>query len=370
MTGNVMGERFVVASFGESHGRCIGALVDGCPAGLPLREEDVQRELNLRKPGQSEVTTTRAEEDRVEILSGIFEGSTTGAPICLVIWNQDVDSTPYRKFRSTPRPGHADYTARVKYGGFNDWRGGGRFSGRITASFVMAGAIAKKLLATALGVEILAHTSQIGEISCGAQTVEEIRRGRYSNVVRCPDERAAERMRELVLQLREKGDSIGGVISCLALNLPVGLGEPVFSRLNVDLSRGLYSIPAVRGVEFGAGFSSSQMRGSGSNDPFIVTGQGIETETNNAGGLLGGISNGMPVELRVAFKPPSSISLPQRSVDLELRREVELEVKGRHDPVIVPRAVPVVEAVVGLVLADHALRAGLIPPVLGERNLK
>ncbi|MFQ5871846.1 MAG: chorismate synthase [Candidatus Geothermarchaeales archaeon] len=363
-----MGERFVVASFGESHGRCIGALVDGCPAGLPLLEEDVQRELNLRKPGQSEVTTTRAEEDRVEILSGVFEGWTTGAPICLVIWNRDVNSTHYEKFRSTPRPGHADYTARVKYGGFNDWRGGGRFSGRTTATYVLAGAIAKKLLAITLGIEILAYTSEIGEVSCESPTVAEIRRGRYSNIVRCPDQQAAERMRELVLQLREEGDSVGGVITCIALKMPVGLGEPVLSRLDADLSRGLYSIPAVRGVEFGAGFSSAQMRGSMSNDPFTLIGEGIGTKTNQAGGVLGGLSSGMPLELRVVFKPPSSISLPQRSVDLESGEEVELQVKGRHDPVIVPRAVPVVESVVGLVLADHALRAGLIPPVLDTKE--
>ncbi|MFQ5950705.1 MAG: chorismate synthase, partial [Candidatus Geothermarchaeales archaeon] len=342
MTGNFLGERFVVASFGESHGRCIGALVDGCPAGLSLQEGDIQRELDLRKPGQSEVTTTRAEADRVEILSGVFEDWTTGAPICLVIWNRDVDSTPYLRFRSTPRPGHADYTARVKYGGFNDWRGGGRFSGRTTATYVMVGAIAKKLLSTALGVEILAYTSQIGEISCEPPTVEEVRRGKYSNVVRCPDQGAAERMRELVLQLREEGDSVGGVVTCVALNVPVGLGEPVFSRLNADLSRGLYSIPAVRGVEFGAGFSSAQMRGSASNDPFTLIGEDLGTETNQAGGVLGGLSSGMPLELRVVFKPPSSISLPQRSVDVESGEEVQLRVKGRHDPVIVPRAVPVV----------------------------
>lgn len=367
MTGNVLGERFVVGSFGESHGRCVGALIDGCPAGLPLKEEDIQRELDRRKPGQSEVTTSRAERDRVEILSGIFEGYTTGAPIATLIWNEDVDSSPYRKFKDVPRPGHADYTAKKKYGGFNDYRGGGRFSGRTTATHVMAGAIAKKTLRRTIGVEALAYTSNIGGITCKDLDREEIRQ-RYSNIVRCPDEEAAEEMRELILELKEKGDSVGGKVSCKAFDMPVGLGEPVFSRLNADLGRALLTIPAVRGVEFGAGFSSSTMKGTESNDEFRLAEDGLETETNEAGGMLGGISNGMPIELSVVVKPPSSIPKRQKSVNMKREEDVKIQVTGRHDPVIVPRAVPVVEATVAIVILDHALRAGLVPPVLGEEG--
>ena len=360
MAGNIIGERFVVVSFGESHGRCVGALVDGCPPGLELSEQDVQVELDRRRPGQSLVTTTRAEEDKVEILSGVFNGYTTGAPILMLVWNKDVDSRPYEKFVNTPRPGHADYPARIKYRGFNDWRGGGRFSGRITAGYVMAGAVAKKLLRKWLGVEVLAYSLEIGGVRAGPLTVEQIRELRYSNEVRCPDPEAAEKMRNVILESRKKGDSVGGIVECIALNMPVGLGEPVFSSLDSDLSRALFSIPAVKGVEFGRGFESARLRGSENNDPYTVVGDRVVTTSNNAGGVLGGLSTGMPLLVRVAFKPASSIALQQKTVDLATMKETSIVVPGRHDPSVVPRAVPVVESVVAFVLADHALRSGLI----------
>ena len=364
MTGNIIGERFVVVSFGESHGKCVGAVVDGCPAGLELSEADIQKELDLRKPGLSSVTSPRAEEDRVEILSGVFEGRTTGSPICMLVWNKDVDSEPYRMFVSRPRPGHADYVARVKYGGFADWRGSGRFSGRITASLVMAGAVAKKLLSKTLGVEIMAYTLEIGGVRAKNFTLEDIRNKRYINEVRCPDGVAANEMIKRINEVKDEGDSLGGIVECQVLGLPVGLGEPIFSALDSDLSKALFAIPAVKGVEFGAGFVAAKLLGSQNNDPYAIMDGKVVTLTNNAGGILGGISTGMPLTLRVAFKPPSSIAKKQTTVDLDSMKEVEISIKGRHDPTVVPRAVPVVEAVVAIVLADHAIRAGFIPPVL------
>ncbi|HIQ30220.1 MAG TPA: chorismate synthase [Candidatus Caldiarchaeum subterraneum] len=364
-TGNILGERFVVVSFGESHGRCVGVVIDGCPAGLEISEEDIQMELDRRRPGQSILTTQRREQDRVEILSGVFNGRTTGAPICMLVWNRDVDSSPYLRILNKPRPGHADYVARVKYGGFNDWRGGGRFSARVTAGYVMAGAVAKKLLSKTLGIEVMAYTKEIGGVVAGELPPEVIRERRYANDVRCPDEEAAKRMTELILKARGEGDSLGGVVECIALNVPVGLGEPVFSSLDSDLARVLFSIPAVKGVEFGAGFRASRMRGSEHNDPYVVRNGRVETLTNNSGGVVGGISNGMPIVVRAAFKPVSSIAKPQRTVDLEKMRETEIIIPGRHDPVVVPRAVPIVEAVVAITLADHAVRAGFIKNVVG-----
>ncbi|MEM2095701.1 MAG: chorismate synthase [Candidatus Caldarchaeum sp.] len=359
MTGNIIGERFVVISFGESHGRCVGVLIDGCPPGVEVSEDDVQVELDRRRPGQSIVATTRAEEDRVEILSGVYEGYTTGAPILMVVWNKDVDSRPYQQIRNKPRPGHADYPARIKYRGFNDYRGGGRFSARITAGFVMAGAVAKKLLQR-FGVEVLAYSHEIAGIKCPSLTVEQVRAGRYSNEVRCPDPETAERMRRAILESRHRGDSVGGIVECMALNLPVGLGEPVFSSIDSDLSRALFSIPAVKAVEFGRGFESSRLTGSENNDPFIIEGGRVRTATNNAGGVLGGLTTGMPLLVRVGFKPASSIARQQKTVDLSTMSETSLVVPGRHDPCVVPRAVPIVEAVVAFVLADHFLRAGLV----------
>jgi len=364
LTGNIFGERFVVLSFGESHGKCVGAVVDGCPAGLPVGEADIQLELDRRRPGQSIVTTQRGEADEVQILSGLFEGHTTGAPICMLVWNKDVDSSSYRQTINTPRPGHADYVARVKYGGFSDWRGGGRFSGRITSGYVMAGAVAKKLLQHTLGIEVLAYTSEIGGIKTPVVSVEEIREKRYSNEVRCPDPSTAEEMKRLIVESRAAGDSLGGIVECISLNLPVGLGEPVFGSLDSDLAKMLLSIPAAKGVEFGAGFAAAGMRGSEHNDQYVVVDGKLSAETNNAGGIIGGLSNSMPLIVRIVFKPASSIAKKQKSVDLSTMRETTIEVAGRHDPTVVPRAVPVVESCVAIVLADHALRGGFIPPVL------
>jgi|FaiFalFF_MnMetaG_3_1042247.scaffolds.fasta_scaffold00515_4 chorismate synthase len=369
MLGNVLGERFMMITFGESHGRCVGVIVDGCPAGLPLQESDIQSKLDLRKPGQSIVTTQRREEDKVEILSGVFNGYTTGAPICMLIWNKDVDSKPYDMIKSKPRPGHADYPAYVKYKGFNDYRGGGRFSGRLTAAFVMAGALAEKLLRYTLGIEIFAYTKEIGGISMSKDAldyIDEIKSNRYSNEVRCPDSSTAMLMRDAIVKARQEGDSLGGIVECIAINVPIGLGEPIFGALESDISRALFSIPAVKGVEFGSGFRAARLKGSENNDPYAIKDGKVVTLTNNAGGILGGLSNGMPLLLRVAFKPASSIAKTQRTVDIESMNDSEIVVPGRHDPCVVPRAVPVVEAMVAVVLADHAIRAGIIPPVLGD----
>ena len=361
--GNSLGKQFTVTSFGESHGRCVGVIIDGCPAALPITEEDIQREVDKRKPGIDVVATTRVEADKVEILSGIFNGVTTGAPICLLIWNKDIDSSEYEKMRFLPRPGHADYTAFMKYGGFNDFRGGGRFSGRITATFVMAGAIAKKLLYR-LGIEVLAHTIQIGEIKADSKGVDEIKKNVDQNPLKCADLKAAEEMSRVIEKVKEDGDSIGGIIEGMALNVPVGWGEPVFDTLDGDLAKALFAIPAVKGVEFGSGFSAARKRGSENNDPFTISNGKIETVTNNAGGILGGLSNGMPIVVRVAIKPTSSIAKSQQTVNLKDMESARLMVKGRHDVCIVPRAVAVVESMMAVTLCDFAMRVGLIPEVI------
>ncbi|HSA75308.1 MAG TPA: chorismate synthase, partial [Candidatus Nitrosocosmicus sp.] len=258
MVGNSLGERFVVTSFGESHGKCVGAILDGCPAGLPLTESDIQPNLDLRKPGQSIITSQRKEEDKVEIFSGTFNGFTTGAPICMIIWNKDSDSTPYDKIKTIPRPSHSDYPAMLKYGGYSDYRGSGRFSGRLTASYVMAGSVSKKLLKKTLGIETIAYTIEIGGIKSNKVSFNIAKKYRYSNDVRCPDLEIAEKMKEAIISSRRSGDSIGGIIECVSMGLPVGLGEPVFSSLESDISKALFSIPAVKAVEFGSGFEGSR----------------------------------------------------------------------------------------------------------------
>jgi chorismate synthase len=360
---NSFGKLFTITSFGESHGRCVGVVIDGCPAGLPLTEQDIQKEADRRRPGSGTASTTRAEEDKVEILSGTFNGRTTGAPICLLVWNRDVDSSEYEKTMFLPRPGHADYTAFIKYGGFNDFRGGGTFSGRITATFVMAGAVAKQLLKQ-IGVEVLAHTVEIGGVKAAIKGLDEIRAGVETDPLRCADPKAAREMARVIEKARQEGDSVGGVIEGMALNVPVGLGEPIFDTLEGDLSKALFAIPAIKGVEFGSGFSAARKRGSENNDPFTTKNGEIVTTTNNAGGILGGISNGMPIVLRVAVKPPSSIAIRQETVDMKKMQTASLEVKGRHDACIVPRAVPVVESMMAVTLCDFAKRAGLIPEVI------
>lgn len=361
--GNVIGERFIALSFGESHGRCVGIVVDGCPAGLPLSELDIQRLLDLRKPGQSVITTQRKEEDKVEIISGVFNGFTTGAPICMIIWNKDSDSRTYEMIKNTPRPGHADYPAIVKYGGFADYRGSGRFSGRLTATLVMAGAIADKLLRSTIGIRTVAYTLEIGGIRANNITDTNIAT-RYTNDVRCPDPEAAEKMKNAILEARKDGDSLGGIVECISSGLPVGLGEPIFGSLESDLSKALFSIPAVKAVEFGSGFAGSKRRGSENNDLYYIDANRVATNTNNSGGILGGLSNGMPLTIKIGFKPAASIARKQKTLDIAKQTQVELTVPGRHDPCVVPRAPPVVECVVSMVLADHAIRAGLIPPIL------
>ena len=364
MVGNIIGERFAVLSFGESHGKCVGMVLDGCPAGLPLSESEIQSELDKRKPGQSIITTQRKEEDVVELISGIFDGHTTGAPICALIWNKDKDSKSYESIKNIPRPSHADYPAIVKYGGYADYRGGGRFSGRLTATMVMAGAIAQKLLAYYLGITTIAFTKEIGGISCGEISFDKAIKETYTNEVRCPDPIVASKMKSLILEAKQNGDSLGGVIECIATGVPPGLGEPIFSSMESDLSKALFSIPAVKGVEFGSGFLGSRSRGSINNDEYVFLNDRIVTKSNNAGGILGGITTGMPLVIRVGFKPVASIVKKQRSVDLITHKECDIVVSGRHDPCVVPRAPPVVASVVSLVLSDHAIRSGIIPPVL------
>jgi chorismate synthase len=360
---NSIGRFFTVTSFGESHGICIGAVVDGCPAGLPLAAADIQADLDRRRPAGGAAATSRRERDRVELLSGVGDGLTTGAPICLIVRNEDVDDSDYEKMRYTPRPGHADYTAYTKYGGFNDWRGGGRFSGRVTASFVMAGAIARKLLGT-IGVEVMAHTVEIGGVTAEPVKLEDIRARAENDSLRCADPAASKKMAALIEEARQAGDSLGGIVEGIALNVPAGLGEPVFDNLDGDLAKALLAIPAVKGVEFGGGFSAARSKGSENNDAFVVREGRVETATNTAGGILGGISTGMPVVVRAAFKPVASIAREQATVDLRKMRAASIKVGGRHDVCVVPRAVPVVEAMMAVTLADFARRAGIIPGVL------
>ncbi|MBN1643952.1 MAG: chorismate synthase [Dehalococcoidales bacterium] len=360
---NSLGKIFTVTSFGESHGRCVGVIIDGCPAGLPVSEKDIQVELDKRKPGMGAASTRRAEEDKVDILSGIFNKHTTGAPICLLVWNQDSDSAFYEKDRALLRPGHADYTAFMKYGGFNDFRGGGRFSGRITAGYVMAGAIARKLL-DIIGVEIIAHTLEIGGIEAQVKSTSAIKKAVEQNPLRCADPGATEKMLKAIEKARKEGNSLGGIIEGFAINVPAGLGEPVCDTMEGEMAKALFAIPAVKGVEFGAGFAVAGKKGSENNDLFAIKHGKISTATNNAGGILGGISNGMPITVRVAVKPTPSISREQSTINIDTMKNAKLEIKGRHDVCIVPRAVPVVSAMMAITLCDFILRARLIPEVV------
>ena len=360
--GNTLGKLFTITSFGESHGDCMGVVVDGCPAGLPLTEADIQPEVERRRPGAAG-TTERQESDKVEITSGVYDGHTTGAPVCMLTWNKDIDSGAYKKNRFALRPGHADYTAFMKYGGFNDFRGGGRFSGRITLAYVMAGAIARKLIGR-IGIDVFAHTVEIGGIKAREWELTEIKESARNNPFWCADREAADKMARLIEKAREEKDSLGGVIEGIALNVPVGLGEPVFDSFDGELSKALFAIPAVKGVEFGAGFAVAGMKGSENNDLYDIKDGKIVTRTNNAGGVLGGISTGMPVIVRVAVKPTASIARSQETIDIQKMARTSLTVTGRHDTCIVPRAVPGVEAMMAVAICDFALRAGLIPRVL------
>lgn len=364
LPGSSIGHRLVLTSFGESHGKSIGAVLDGCPAGLDIEERDIQKMLDQRRPGQNIISTQRKEKDAVEIISGVFRGHTTGAPITMLIWNNDQRSKDYENLRTKLRPGHSDYTAMIKYNQQNDYRGGGRFSGRLTATHVMGGAIARKLLRVTLGTETNSYTSQIGKVKMQKRFSEKMTSSIYKNEVRCPEAKTAETMRENILDAKKRGDSLGGIIESVTTNVPVGLGEPIFDSLESDLSRAMFSIPSVKGVEFGSGFGGSESFGSENNDLYTVKEGKIITKTNNSGGILGGISNGMPITMRVAFKPASSIAQKQSTIDIKTKKETILQVKGRHDPCVVPRAPPVVDSLVALTIADHALLSGAIKPVL------
>ncbi len=326
--------------------------------------EDIQESLSLRIPPEKEVVSARREPDLVEIFSGVFQDHTTGAPITLHIKNREARPSDYEPMKDIVRPGHADYPAKVKYGGFSDYRGGGRLSGRMTAAFVAAGAVARKLL-TMFNVEVLAYTLAIDGIRLeSSPSLELVRKVTYQNSMRCPDEAMAEKMRQKVLTAKSEGDSVGGIVECVVSNLPVGVGEPIFDALDAELAKILFGIPAVKGVEYGAGFGASQLRGSQNNDEYSIEDDKVVTVTNNSGGVLGGMSTGMPLLLRVAFKPPSSISKEQRTVDLAKMEETRLGVAGRHDPCVVPKAVPVVQGMVAIGIADLMIRGGMIPRVL------
>ena len=364
MSGNSIGQRLVLTSFGESHGKAIGAILDGCPAGLEIDEKEIQKMLDYRKPGTSVITSQRKEGDKVEIISGVFRGFTTGAPITLMIWNSDQKSRDYENLKTKLRPGHSDYPAMIKYNHFNDFRGGGRFSGRLTATHVMGGAIARKLLKVTLGIETNSFTTQIGKISMEKEFDAKMVKSIYKNDVRCPDEKTAKKMKTSIMNAKKNGDSLGGIIESITTNVPVGLGEPIFSSLESDLSKAIFSIPSVKGIEFGSGFEGSKLFGSENNDLYTIKRGKIVTSTNNSGGILGGLSNGMPITLRIAFKPASSIAKKQSTVDIKTKKITTLQIQGRHDPCVVPRAPPVVDSLVALTLADHALLAGQISPIL------
>jgi len=364
LSGNSIGQRLVLTSFGESHGKAIGAILDGCPAGLEIDEKEIQKMLDYRKPGTSIITTQRKEGDKVEIISGVFRGFTTGAPITLMIWNSDQKSQDYENLKTKLRPGHSDYPAMIKYNHFNDFRGGGRFSGRLTATHVMGGAIARKLLKVTLGIETNSYTTQIGKITMEKEFDAKMIKSIYKNDVRCPDEKTAKKMKTSIMNAKKSGDSLGGIIESITTNVPVGLGEPIFSSLESDLSKAIFSIPSVKGVEFGSGFEGSKLLGSENNDLYTIKRGKIVTRTNNSGGILGGLSNGMPITIRIAFKPASSIAKKQSTVDIKTKKITTLQIKGRHDPCVVPRAPPVVDSLVALTLADHALLAGQINPIL------
>jgi chorismate synthase len=349
MSGSTFGKAFKITTWGESHGDGVGVVVEGCPAGLPLKESDIQKDLDRRRTGQSKVTTTRKEGDKIIIMSGVFKGKTTGTPISMRVDNKDADSSKYELIKHLYRPGHADYTYDMKFG-FRDYRGGGRSSARETVGRVAAGAIAKKLLARDK-ITVTGFTRQIGHHSATTVNFKEIEK----NIVRCPDAKTAEKMVDAVMQARKNGDSLGGVVEVIARGVPAGLGEPVFDRLDADLAKAVMSIPAVKGMEIGAGFQTATMTGSECNDVFVTKNKKVMTQTNNAGGILGGISNGMDIIVKLVVKPTSSINKAQQTIT-QKGKKAEIRVEGRHDPCVAPRAVPIAEAMVALTLIDHLLR--------------
>jgi chorismate synthase len=349
------GVLFRFATWGESHGGGVGVVVDGCPPRVALATEDIQRELDRRRPGQSEIVTPRDEKDRCEILSGVFEGQTLGTPISVFVKNEDARPEAYREMESAYRPSHADFTYQAKYG-IRNWQGGGRASARETIGRVAAGAIAKKVLAQRVpALEVIAYVKSVHHIEAAVdpETVEAKLVER--SIVRCPDPKASHEMIELIKTMRKEGNSVGGVIECVARNVPIGLGEPVFDKLEADLAKAMLSLPATKGFEIGSGFAGSRMTGSEHNDLFEVRDGRVATKTNYSGGIQGGITNGEPIFFRVAFKPTATILRPQQTVSVS-GVPTELKARGRHDPCVLPRAVPMVEAMTLLVLCDHWLR--------------
>lgn len=350
MPGSSIGYIFKLSTFGESHGSAIGGVIDGVPSGIEIDIQEIQNELDRRKPGQSRITTQRKEADVVQILSGLFDGKTTGAPIGFIIPNEDQRSKDYDHNKDVFRPSHADYTYTKKYG-IRDHRGGGRSSARETANWVVAGAIAKQILKK-IGVDIIAYVDQVGSIKLNDKrwySKDEVE----SNVVRCPDQKLAQEMEELILSVKKEGDTLGGAIRCIIKNVPLGLGEPVFDKLHANLGKAMLSINAVKGIEFGLGFDGISQKGSELNDLFLADGS---TKTNHSGGIQGGISNGMPIDFRVAFKPVATILKEQNTID-DAGNVVTMQGKGRHDPCVVPRAVPIVEALSAMVILDFYLIA-------------
>jgi chorismate synthase len=353
MAGSTFGKIFRITTWGESHGPALGVVIDGCPAGLNLKPADIQKELYRRRPGQSELVSPRKEADAVKILSGVFESKTTGTPISLMVENKDHASKDYEKTAEKYRPSHADYTYEAKYG-FRDYRGGGRASARETIGRVAAGAVAKKILKTKTKTEILAYVKQVhtieGKVNPEKVTLKQIE----SNPVRCPDGAAAKKMTALIEKMKSAGDSVGGIIECVVRNVPAGLGSPVFDKLEARLAQAMLSLPATRGFEIGSGFEAVTMKGSQHNDPLTKKGKKILTVTNHAGGVVGGISNGMDLIFRIAFKPTATIFKEQKTVTNK-GKTTSLRMSGRHDPCVIPRAVPIVEAMTALVLADEYL---------------
>jgi chorismate synthase len=355
---NTLGKLFTFTSFGESHGVGIGGIVDGCPAGIEIDEVFIQQELDRRKPGQSKIATPRKEDDKVEFFSGIFDGKTTGTPIAFIIRNQNQHSTDYDHLKEIYRPSHADYTYQQKYG-IRDHRGGGRSSARETASRVVAGAIAKLVL-NKLGVGIWAYTSQVGSIRMKASAIEADLSAVESNIVRCPETDTAEQMINYISELKRQGDSTGGTITCVIKGVPAGWGEPVFDKLQSRLAFSMLSINASHGFDYGTGFDGVALKGSQMNDPFTVSDGKVATKTNNSGGIQGGISNGEDIYFRVLFKPVATISQKQETIDIQLQ-ETELQARGRHDPCVLPRAVPIVEAMAAITLLDLYLSQSNTP---------
>jgi chorismate synthase len=352
--GSSFGHLFRISTFGESHGGAVGVVIDGCPPGLPISVEEIQVQLDRRRPGQSSITTPRNEQDAIHVFSGIMDGHTTGTPIMLMAYNKDAQSFDYDELKNVYRPGHADYTFQAKYGA-RDWRGSGRASARETLARVAAGAVAQKYLKQVLGIEILSYVAQVETIASDMPWEEVTGEKIDANIVRCPDDAVAKKMISLIESVRDEGDSVGGIIKACIRNCPPGLGEPVFDKLHADLGKAMLSINAVKGFEIGSGFAGVTLRGSQHNDSFYQDDDRVRTRTNHAGGVLGGISNGEDICFRIAVKPTSTIRKNQQTLTVE-GDATELSAKGRHDPCVLPRAVPIVDAMAALVLMDHYLR--------------